>query len=269
MIALRASPCARLNCDSTRNGHAEFLRQKLHAAGKLADFLIAVLGAPANAHQLQIIHHHQPELLARLLQPPQLRVHVHQVDAGRIVDIERRLHHLVRGRAQFLALLLVQISGAEPLAVHARRRAQHAGQQGFLRHFERKDRHRLQEARGHVPADIQRQRGLSHRRTRRENDQFARVQAAGHFIQLREAGADALDPLARIEKSVEAALIVLDDLERRLQPLFGARLAQPQQRLFRAREDLLGIVLGHQRAVHQLLRRDRDAPQQWPCRGRS
>ena len=156
--------------------------------------------------------------------------------------------------AQFLPLLLVQISGAEPLAVHARRRAQHTGQQRLLRHFERKDRHRLKQPRRHVPADIQRQRRLAHRRPRRQNDQFARVQAARHLVQLGETGADALDPLAGIEKRIEAAFVVLDHLERGLKPFFAARFAQPQQRLFRAREDLLGIVLGHQRAIHQLLR---------------
>ena len=67
--------------------------------------------------------------------------------------------------------------------------------------------------------DVQRQRRLAHGRTRRQDDQFARVQAAGHLVQLREARADTLDALARIEERVEAALVVLDDFERRFEAL--------------------------------------------------
>ena len=46
-----------------------------------------------------------------------------------------------------------------------------------------------------------------------------------------------------------------------LRPLVRARFAQFEQRLFGARENLVRIVLGHQRAVHQLLRGHGDAPQ--------
>ncbi len=87
------------------------------------------------------------------------------------------------------------------------------------------------------------------------------MQAAGHFVQLRKTGADSLDPFAGVEKRIQAALIALDYLERGLEALFRARFAQPKQSLFRAREDRLRFVLRHQRAIHQLLRRNGDAAQ--------
>ena len=64
----------------------------------------------------------------------------------------------------------------------------------------------------HVLRDVQRQRGLAHGRPRRQDEQIAAVQAAGHLVELGESGADALDALAGIEEGVDAALVVLQDL---------------------------------------------------------
>ena len=260
MIALsRLGRAAQLRQHQERA--SQFLRQKLHTARQLAHFLIPVFRAPADAHELQVIHHHQPQLLSRLLQPPQFGMHVHQIHAGRVVDVNRRFHHCVGGRAQLLPLRFVQVSGAEALAVHPRRAAQHARQQRLLRHLERKNRHRLEQPRRHMPADIQRQRGLAHRWPRRQNNQLARMQAAGHFVQLGKSCADALDPFTRIQKRVEAALVVLNHLQRSRESFIVARLAQLQQRLLRALQNLGRIVLRHQRPVHQLLRSHGDPPQ--------
>ncbi len=51
----------------------------------------AVFVPAAAGHQLQIVDDDQTQLRARRLQPPQLGVHVHQVDAGGVVDVQRRL----------------------------------------------------------------------------------------------------------------------------------------------------------------------------------
>jgi hypothetical protein len=141
------------------------------------------------------------------------------------IDVKRRLHHLVGGGAEFLAFAFVEISGAEPLAVDAGGRAQHAGQQGLLRHFKREDRHWLKHARGDVPGDVERERGFAHRRTSGEDDEFAGVEAAGHFVELGKAGADAFDALAGIEEGVESAFVILDDFEGRFESLLGAGFA--------------------------------------------
>ena len=84
----------------------QFLGQQLHAARERADFLVAVFEAAAAGHQLQVVDDHQPELAALGLQAPQLGVHVHEVDARSVVDIERRLHQLVQR--------LVELAAAPP-----------------------------------------------------------------------------------------------------------------------------------------------------------
>ena len=217
---------------------------------------------PAAAHQLQVVHHHQTERLLPLgLQPPQLGVHIHQVRAGRVVDEQRRAHQLRRGHLQALPLLGIEIAGAEFLAVHARAGAQHAREQRLLRHFERKDGHRLIQLGRHVLGDIQGQGGLPHGRPRRQDDQLAGVHPAGHLVQLAEAGADALDPLARIEERVQAALVFVDDLSRSDQPGLDLRLAQLEQRLFGAGQNLRRLLVGVDAAVHQVLRGEDDLAQ--------
>ena len=100
--------------------------------------------------------------------------------------------------------------------------------------------------------DVERQRGLAHGRPRSQNDQFAFVQAAGHFIQLQEAGAQALDALARIEKGVDAALEVVENSLGIDQRVAGARIAQLEQALFGAGQDLVGLLFADDAAVDQI-----------------
>ena len=137
------------------------------------------------------------------------------------------------------ALILVQVAGAESLAIDASGSAQHARQQRFLRHFERENGHGLVQLRGHVLRDIEGQRRLPHRGPRRQNDQLARMQPAGHLVELGVTGANALYALAGIEKSVEAALVLFDDLRRAGQAGFHARIAELEQALLGAGQDLL------------------------------
>ena len=141
------------------------------------------------------------------LHAPQLGVDVHQIHARRIVEKQRRLRQICQRDLQLAPLIRVQISGAKFVLIHARGGAQQARQQARRRHFEREHRHRLAHLRmrRHVLRDVQRQRRLAHRRPRRQDEQFAAVQPAGHFIELREAGAQAADALAGIEKRVDAA----------------------------------------------------------------
>ena len=121
---------------------------------------------------------------------------------------------------------------------------------------------RLIQLGGHVMGDVERERGLAHRRTRRQNQQLAGVQPARHLVQFREASADAFDALAWIEKSVDAARIAIDDFLRRDQAGALARFAELEQRLFGTRQNLPGLFLAEQGAVHHLLRCEDDAPQQ-------
>ena len=92
--------------------------------------------------------------------------------------------------------------------------------------------------------------------------EIAAVQAAGHFVELGEAGADALDALAGVEEGVDAAFVVFAGSGRACRrPDLTARIAELEQGLFGAGEDVAGLLLAHQAAVHHVLRGEDDAAQ--------
>ena len=99
-----------------------------------------------------------------VLQAAQLGVHFHQPQPWRIVDEQRRFHQLVGRHLQAAALVGIQKSSTKTLLIHSRFGADHARQQRFLGHFQRKDGHRFLDVwmRRHVLCDVQRQRRLSH-----------------------------------------------------------------------------------------------------------
>ena len=67
-----------------------------------------------------------------------------------------------------------------------------------------------------VLRDVERERRLSHRRTRRDDDEVRRLEARRHLVEIAEAARDAGDRLA-------AALERLDALHRRPEQLLDAR----------------------------------------------
>ena len=101
--------------------------------------------------------------------------------------------------------------------------------------------------------DVERQRGLPHRRARGQDEELAAVQPAGHLVQLRKTRSDAAQPRARVQQSVDPALVLIDNLPRANQRGFGAEVADFEQRFLGAREDVLRLVLAQQAAVDQLL----------------
>src|SRR5689334_5291013 len=108
--------------------------------------------------------------------------------------------------------------------------------------------------RGHVLRNVQRQRRLAHRRTRRQDQQLAAVQAARHFIELGEAGAETAHALAGIQKRVDATRKFSDYRGWRFQTFAGAGFAEFQQRLFGARQNFVRFLFADQAAVNHLLR---------------
>ena len=211
---------------------------------------------------MQVIDHHQAQPLLDF-EPPQLGVDIHEVRARGVVDIQRRSRQLHQRRLQVVALGLVQEARPELLAVHSRRRAHHAREQRFLGHLHREHRHRLRVlGRRHVLRDVQRQRRLPHRRTRRQDNQLSRMEPPGHLVQLHEPGADPLDPLAGVQEGVDPALVLLNDVLGRRQARLPAQVVQLKQRVFRTRQDLFRLLFPDQAPVDQLLRREDNAPQQ-------
>ena len=85
--------------------------------------------------------------------------------------------------------------------------------------------------------------------------------SAGHFVQFEKTGAQALDALAGVEKDVEAAFVLFDNPLGIEERIGRARVAQLEQTLFGAGQDLIGLVFGAQATIDQRLRSEDDAPQ--------
>ena len=175
--------------------------------------------------------------------------------------IQRGLHQFVQGVVELAPLLLVEIAVAELLAIDAGGGAEHAGEQRLLGHFQREDGDGLLELQGNMLGDVQGERGFAHGGPRGDDAKIAAVHAAGHFVELGEAGADALDALAGVEEGADAALIALEDLAWVEEAGLDLRIAEFEEGLFGAGEDFAGLFLAEQGAVHHVLRGEDDAPQ--------
>jgi hypothetical protein len=103
---------------------------------------------------------------------------------------------------------LVELSRPHAVHVHPRLRAQHAQRELHGGHFEAEHHHGPSvAAQGHILRDGQRERRLSHRRTRREHHQTALLKAVGLLVEILEVRADAFSDAAR-------GVHVGDELER-------------------------------------------------------
>ncbi len=65
--------------------------------------------------------------------------------------------------------------------------------------------------------DIESQGRLPHRGARGQDDQLAFMHAGRHLIQLEKSGGDTLNPFARIQKDIQPALELFNDLPRTCQ----------------------------------------------------
>src|SRR4051794_39157072 len=108
---------------------------------------------------------------------------------------------------------------------------------------------------------VQRERSLTHRRSGRDNNQLTFVEPGRHLVQFAKAGADSPNTLARVEKDIQTAFEIANDLPGVDQRLTRASLAQLQQCFFGVPEDLVRLLLRRQRSVDQLLCRKDDAPE--------
>ena len=129
---------------------------------------------------------------------------------------------------------------AQPLRIDARLGGEHALHERLLTHFEREERDRNVLLDRGVLRDVEHERGLSHRRTRGDDDEIRRLEARRELVEIGEAARDAGDGLA-------AALQRLDALHRRPDQLLDARealqpalLADLEDLLLRVVEQLVG-----------------------------
>ena len=162
------------------------------------------------------------------------------------------------GQDQPLHRLLGGVSVADLLGVDVGLRTEHAEAELLLGHLQREEADRAALADGDVLGDVQRERGLSDRRPRRDDDQIRALQARGHPVELgesrREARQHAL-PAAGVLDDLE---VVAHDLPDRLEPA--------PDRAFGDVEDLAGRL-----AQQGPASRSPDSPSRtifWPARMR-
>ena len=121
---------------------------------------------------------------------------------------------------QSAPLVVRQAPRAQVRLVDAAERADHAQRQLRGAHFHREHHHRQALLHGDVLGDVERERGLAHRRPRREHDQVARLQPGGHLVEVVEAGADAGHVLSAVLGQLGHAVDQLDhQLVHRLEAL--------------------------------------------------
>ena len=127
-----------------------------------------------------------------LIDPADLRLHLGDGDAGRVVHIDGRIVELLGRHGQILPVLGTEGTGAERLAVDARFCREDAVGQLFLGHFEAEDGHRYLLLHGHAGGDVQCKAGLAHAGAGSQDDEVAAAQTGQDGIQQAEPGGDAL-----------------------------------------------------------------------------
>ncbi|MCY1217862.1 hypothetical protein D9M72_297920 [compost metagenome] len=172
----------------------QFLGQHLQAARDFAHGRGAVLVArAAGGHELQVVDHDQAQAPVLARQPARIGAQLAGRKTRRLVDVQRHRAQLLDGLGQARPLFVAELAGAQVALVDAADGTHDTHRQLGGAHFHREHRHRQPLFERHVLGDVDRQRGLAHRRTRGQHDHVARLQARGHLVEVVEARAHARD----------------------------------------------------------------------------
>ena len=106
------------------------------------------------------------------------------------VNAERRILERREGSNQPGPVALLQRSAAHAALVDAGPQREHPHHELVRRHFEAEYQCGRPALHDDMLDDVQRQRGLAHRRAPRDNDEVSDLQAAGHVVQVAETGID-------------------------------------------------------------------------------
>ena len=117
--------------------HVELARERLQGTRDLGDLLLAVVAVlvrPA-LHELQVVDDDEVEAVLRL-EAARLRAQVHDRDARRVVDVNRRAVELVGDGDELRPVRVVELARAQELRVDAAFGAEHALHKLLLAHLE-------------------------------------------------------------------------------------------------------------------------------------
>ena len=143
-------------------------------------------------HQLQIVDHHQAQLLALFgHQPPAQRAHLQHTGVGFVVDEDRQLPQGVDALAQQRPLLLLQPARAQAPGFDAHFHRQQPVGELLFAHLQGEHAHRQVVELGHVFGQVEHDRCFAHRWASGHDDQITALQALGHGIEVVEIHRDA------------------------------------------------------------------------------
>ena len=177
----------RLSCEHGDHRYLHLLCERLQRARNLRDLRCPVLARPRNVHELEIVHHHEPESVLAL-QPAAARAKLGRRE-GRIVGDEyARVVEERKLRGQARPVVGVQPAGTNLLLVDSTERGEHSHGELLGRHLHAEHEHGQPGPDGSLFHEVHRERGLAHRGTPRDDDQVAMLQARGYAIQVAESG---------------------------------------------------------------------------------
>ena len=196
---------------------------------------------------MQVVHDHQVQALI-VFQAAGLGAHLHHGGRGGIVNPHRGLGQLVQAVGHALAVLAVQMAGAEFVRVDIGVGGEQAHQQRFLGHFQAEDGHAMS-GHGHALGDVQRQRGFAHGGPRRQDNQLGGLEAGGHVVKRVIAGGQAGDGAAFGDQAVQPLVVFLHQLLDGDEALADAVFSQAEDFGFRRVEHFVRVQLRFERAL--------------------
>ena len=184
----------------------QFLGEGFNTVGNHGDFLLTVFDAGrTGVEELEVIN--DDEFYAVLLiHTAGFGAELKNGEASGVVDIERSIGHFAGGAGELREIALCEKTVTDVAHVHAGAGTEHTQDEGFRGHFQGEDADGLFFLENDVLDDIHDERGFTHGRAGRDDDHFAAMQAAGHFVEVEEAGADASDHAL-------ALMIILDGVD--------------------------------------------------------
>ena len=174
-------------------------------------------------------------------QPPRVGAQLAGGEARRFVDVQRDVAQPLDRVGQARPFLVGQAAGAQMGLVDAADRPDDPHRELRGAHFHREHRYRQALVQRDMLGDVDRERGLAHRRPRGEHHHVAGLEARGHAIEVDEAGRHTRD-VVRVVGHFADAIHELDGKRvHALETLLQARafFADVEDLLFGFVEDLV------------------------------
>ena len=188
--------------------HVQFFGDRFQASRDLRNLLVPRLDLSFDGHQLEVVDHDHVEAGLHL-QPPRFGAHLHDVDAGRVIDEDLRLGQARGGVGEVAPVPLAEHARPDEVIGDAGLRRKDAEADLLLRHFQREDADRVQPLRrrpriagaigdGDRFGHVHHKGRLPHRRPCGNNYQILRLEPRGEFVESVVAGGDAGDQLSGV-----------------------------------------------------------------------